>query len=54
METIKDLKYNIELIDYLCSDEHILTNQTNNYISRSQTEQEDTREPDSFYPLCFY
>lgn len=53
MEPIKDLKYQIELIDYLCSEEYILTKQTNDYI-RSKNEQEDTREPDSFYPLCFY
>lgn len=53
METIKDLKYQIELIDYLCSDEHVLTKQTIDYI-RSKNEPEDTREPDSFYPFCFY
>ena len=59
MESIKELKYQIDLIDYLCSDEYILTKQTTDYI-RVQTEQnkqnepEDTREPDSYYPLCFY
>lgn len=53
MKPIKDLKYQIELIDYLCSEENILMEQTNNYI-RNQNEPEDTREPDSYYPLCFY
>lgn len=53
MKPIKDLKYIIDLIDYLYSEENILMEQTNNYI-RSQNELEDTREPDSFYPLCFY
>lgn len=53
MESIKELKDKIELIDYLNSKEHTLIVQTNNYVV-SQNEPEDTREPDSFYPLCFY
>lgn len=55
MGKIKDLKYQIELIDYLSSEEHIIIEQSNHVRSKNEQEElEDTREPDSYYPLCFY
>lgn len=58
MESIKDLKYKIDLIDYLCSEEHILTVETNKGVSNVRKEQEeqeeDTREPEHWYPFCYF